>query len=68
MVTSPNSWIVTTIAGFILLAVWIASVITPPFLAIGEPLQGVILVAGLAALGIQLTGSFKAVKALASGH
>ena len=62
MDVSTRNWVVSTIAGFVLLAVWIASIITPPVIALAAPLQAGILVLALGALGIQVAGGFSAVK------
>jgi len=57
-----RSWAVKTVAGFVLLAVWIASIISPPIVVLAAPVQAAIFVGALGALGLSVFASGSAVK------
>lgn len=60
--TATQRWAITVVAGFVCVAIWVLSVVTPPILTVETPYNWFILIAGLAALGINLKDGFQAVQ------
>jgi hypothetical protein len=65
-VTEVQKYIVTTVASFALLAISIAAYVTPPILAIGDPLRVILLVAALGGLGLQVQQGYTATRAVSA--
>lgn len=59
---TTRAWVVSTITGFVLLAVWVASVLAEPLIVLDPAAQTAIFLGALGALGIQTVSSFMTVR------
>lgn len=57
---TTRKYIVTTITGYVLLAVWLASVLASPLLVLDPAVQTAIFGIAIAALGLQTYSGYKA--------
>jgi hypothetical protein len=58
---TTRSWVVTTITGYVLLLVWVLSILTPPILHLDGTQQLAVFGLSLGALGINVAQAAKAV-------
>lgn len=63
MAESTAKWLVTTVTAYILIGLFIASSLADPLIVLDPAVSMGLLLAGLAALGIQGVASYQAVKA-----
>jgi hypothetical protein len=61
---STRTWIIATLTGYILLAIWVASILTNPIVHIDSTVQGTIFLIALGALGISNVTGFQTIKAV----
>ena len=61
---STRSWIIQTLTGYIFLALWVLSILTPPVVTLSGSLGTVVFGIAVAALGLQVTQSAKAVQSV----
>jgi hypothetical protein len=62
-VTDVQRFVVSTAAALICIALSVLAYVTPPILALGDPLRILLLVAGLGALGVQVATGYQASRA-----
>lgn len=60
--TDVAKWVVTTIASFLLIGLFVLSIWNPPIITLDPALATALLIAGLAGLGITQVGAFRAVQ------
>ena len=58
--TETTRFLVTTLGGLICIVVAVLAYLTPPVLALGDPLRLLLLVAGLGAFGVQVATGYGA--------
>lgn len=61
-VTDLQRFVVSTAAALICIALSVLAYVTPPILALGDPLRVLLLVAGLGALGVQVATGYSAAR------
>ena len=57
-----QKYLVTVVAAFILLEVAVSAYLTPPIVALGDPIRLVLLLAALGGLGLQVQQGYSATK------
>ena len=62
MNTDTGRFVLTTIGGFLCVGLAILAYLTPPVLALGDPLRLLLLVAGLGAFGVQVATGYQSAK------
>jgi len=65
-VDTTRKYIVTTITGYVLLAVWLASVLADPLLKLDPAVQTAVFGIAIAALGLQTYSGYKATDQVAT--
>jgi hypothetical protein len=65
-VTDTARFIATTIGGVICIALAVCAYLTPPVLALGDPLRVLLLTAGIGAFGIQIATGYQAARVSAA--
>ena len=59
-VTDVQKFVVSTIGAIVCIVLSVLAYVTPPVLALGDPLRVILLVAGLGALGVQVATGYQA--------
>ena len=59
-VTDTQKFVVSTIGAIVCIVLSVLAYVTPPVLALGDPLRVILLVAGLGALGVQVATGYQA--------
>lgn len=58
---STRAWMAQTLAGYVLLVLWILSIINPPVVILDSTVQTVVFSLAVGALGLQAVQSYRAV-------
>jgi hypothetical protein len=61
-VTDTTKFIASTIGAVVCIVLAVAAYTTPPYLALGDPLRVLLLVAGLGALGVQVATGYQSAR------
>ena len=60
--TDTQKFIASTIGAVVCIVLSVLAYVTPPVLALGDPLRVLLLVAGLGALGVQVATGYQAAR------